>query len=360
MRGLPREVKATLQKAQESALLAVETYNRPGTLFRSGAYIVLMAIAWTALFHAMFLKGRVKPFHVIVKQGRYVRYQKVDGDNKAWELAECVRQFYKGDNSPVRKNLEFFVGLRNKIEHRSMPQLDDQIFGECQALLLNFEALLASEFGDNYSLNESLAVSLQFSTITPSGKAEALRRIQTKAYPSVTEYVQRFRSALSADVQESMEYSYKVFLLPKTGNHRKSSDLAVEFINVSELDDQTREVYERTVTLLKTRERAVAFPGARKPGGVAAEVERQLGIPFGTNDHTRCWKHFRARPPTGVTDKANTDIRYCHYDEPHDDYVYTDEWVEFLVLSLSEPKTYRGILGREREPTARLAVSTAT
>jgi hypothetical protein len=35
MKGLPYEVKALLQKARESALLAVETYNRPTATFRS-------------------------------------------------------------------------------------------------------------------------------------------------------------------------------------------------------------------------------------------------------------------------------------------------------------------------------------
>ena len=141
MKGLPREVLSTLAKARESALLAVGIYNRPGTEFRSGGYIVLMVIAWTALFHAIFLKMGLKPFHVKLRRGKYIRYEKVDGDNKAWELAECVRQFYGNKNTPARKNLEFFVGLRNKIEHRTMPYLDDQIFGECQALLLNFEDL---------------------------------------------------------------------------------------------------------------------------------------------------------------------------------------------------------------------------
>ena len=79
-----------------------------------------------------------------------------------------------------------------------MPQLDDQIFGECQALLLNFEALLNKEYSDQYSLNGSLAVSLQFSTITPEGKARALRHLQSKNYPSVVEYVRRFRSGFSS------------------------------------------------------------------------------------------------------------------------------------------------------------------
>lgn len=54
MRGLPYNVKNCLNKARESALLAVETYNKPATSFKSGGYIVLMCIAWTSLFHAIF------------------------------------------------------------------------------------------------------------------------------------------------------------------------------------------------------------------------------------------------------------------------------------------------------------------
>jgi len=34
-RRLPIETEANLKKAREAALLAVETYNRPGTAFRS-------------------------------------------------------------------------------------------------------------------------------------------------------------------------------------------------------------------------------------------------------------------------------------------------------------------------------------
>lgn len=45
MKGLPYEVRALVAKARESAILAVETYNRPSAQFRSGAYIVLMIIA---------------------------------------------------------------------------------------------------------------------------------------------------------------------------------------------------------------------------------------------------------------------------------------------------------------------------
>ena len=356
MRGLPREVEAGLAKARESALLAVETYNRPATTFRSGGYIVLMVIAWTSLFHAIFAKRRVRPFYERIRKGRYVRYEKIDGDNKAWELAECVRQFYRGENPPVRKNLEFFMGLRNKVEHRSMPQLDDQIFGECQALLLNFESLLAKEFGDKYSLTESLAVSLQFSTITPEGKARALRQLQSASYKSVPEYVKRFRSGLSANIEQSIEYSYKVFLVPKTGNHANASDLAVEFIDVNGLDEGARQEIEQAITLLKTRETEVANPGKMKPGDVARKVQDQLGTRFSTNDHTRCWKHFSVRPPTTSDDPTRCKVQYCHYDVPHKDYVYTEEWVKLLTATLSDDNKYKEILGKTPESLSKSAV----
>src|SRR5881397_3599870 len=100
MKGLPYEVKALIQKARESALLAVETYNRPTATFRSGAYIVLMIIAWTSFFHALFLRRRVKPYYR--KSGSRL-YQKVDGEYRWWELGECLRQHFKDQHPPLRK-----------------------------------------------------------------------------------------------------------------------------------------------------------------------------------------------------------------------------------------------------------------
>src|SRR5580658_2815793 len=41
MRGLPRKAKGALEKARDSALLAVEVYNKPAVKFKSGGYINL-------------------------------------------------------------------------------------------------------------------------------------------------------------------------------------------------------------------------------------------------------------------------------------------------------------------------------
>ena len=53
----------SLEKAKQCAMLALEIYNKPATLFKSGGYIILMVISWTALFHAIFFKRKVKPYY---------------------------------------------------------------------------------------------------------------------------------------------------------------------------------------------------------------------------------------------------------------------------------------------------------
>ncbi len=48
------KTKSILESSLDSALLAVEIYNKPRTTFRSEGFITMMIIAWTRLFHAYF------------------------------------------------------------------------------------------------------------------------------------------------------------------------------------------------------------------------------------------------------------------------------------------------------------------
>ena len=52
-----------IEKAKDSALCAVEIYNKPSVKFKSSGYITLMVMAWTSLFHAIFWEKKVKPFY---------------------------------------------------------------------------------------------------------------------------------------------------------------------------------------------------------------------------------------------------------------------------------------------------------
>src|SRR4030042_1339965 len=186
MRGLPYDVKALIEKARETALLAVETYNRPTASFRSGAYVVLMIIAWTSLFHAMFLRKGIKPCY---RRPGSRRYDRIDGEPRRWELKECLQQHYKANNPAARRNLEFFIGLRNTIEHHSLAQIDPEVFGECQSMLLNFESLLVSEFGDRYAIRGGLTFALAFLPVFPKRSSAPTPKATGAVFQAIRENV---------------------------------------------------------------------------------------------------------------------------------------------------------------------------
>lgn len=54
IKRIGKNVKPYFSKARNSALLAIEAYNKPAVSFRSAGYIALMVIACSALFQYWF------------------------------------------------------------------------------------------------------------------------------------------------------------------------------------------------------------------------------------------------------------------------------------------------------------------
>jgi hypothetical protein len=340
---LSKEVLNLIKKARQSALEAVATYNNPMSPFRSGSFIIHMHIAWNALLLAVFLRRGVKPHYIDQKTGRP---ELVDGEVKWWELSKCAKEYWKGGEYAVSKNIEFFVGIRNKIEHSLMPELDLDIFGECQAYLINFENIFTREFGARYALTETLAMSLQFSRLRDVNQNQAVRKLHEGLRSDIKEYIDRFRSALSAEISNNMEFSFKVFLVPNTGNHRSKESLAVEFVRYDSLEPDEAEKFERIVTLIKEKQIPVANLDKMRAGQVAKQVEDAIKPRKFTasNHHARCVYFYKIRPPKGSPNPAACDNRYCFYDAAHNDYVYTKAWVDLLVKEMSDPAKYESVM----------------
>ncbi len=343
-RLMPKKARAHLNKARAAARSAVEVYNRPGSDFRTPHFIVLMAMAWTALFHAVFYKRKIKPWYS-TGHGPGKRYTRIDGEPKHWELSECLRQYFGDRDPPERANLRYLIGLRNKIEHRDLPELDPYLYGECQAALLNFERLLVEVFGEQFSLAETLALSLQFSRATPETRRKALQTLASSAAEGVRDYIETFRAELPRETLESPQYMFNVYLVPKLANRESAADLAVEFVHYDpENEEQAKEV-AKAIALIKERHVPVASANLLRFSDVVDELARRL--PYRANQHTvvRAWQHFDVRPPTDAEEPETTDPRYCVYDKPHGDYLYKMAWVDFLVEKLSDPGTYEDVTG---------------
>lgn len=347
-RGLPNNVKQCLEKSRDSALLAIETYNKPAIKFRSGGYIVLMVIAWTSLFHAIFYRNKTKPYRR--KKGSN-RFETKEGDYCYWSLDECLQEYFKADTqNPIRKNLEFFIPLRNKIEHKSLPQIDPDLFAECQAMLLNFDKILEQEFGLDYCIRESLSFSLQ---LFPSSENLAAAIKSNPDAKKIKAFIEKYRSTLTTDILESGKYSFKAFLL-QVANHQSKDALPIQFFRYDQLSDEEKENVSKFAVLVKEKEKPVSGKDLLLPGKVVKDVQKKLGNPkierygnkkdkFNFDTHTRCWKKYNIRPTNNSPNPSATDTRYCIYDEPSGQYRYTKAWVTFLIEKMSDENEYNSL-----------------
>ncbi len=323
------KTKILLEGSIEAALLAVEVYNKPRTTFRSQAYIVLMIIAWTRLFHAYFNKTIGNRYYY-KERGRY---QYIDGQQKAWDLKTCINKYerYGSLSEAVKANLQFFIGLRNKIEHHNVAEreVDTSIFEECQAFLFNYENLLIGLFGSEYAINESLAFSLQFSHMRTREQEQASKNVLSAEMGEIQNYIEDYRSNLSQEVLNSREYWIKLIPTPKISN-TKRGDLSVEFVRLDELDPV---MHSQITGIIKDKKVLVEAKNAGKflPGKVVEKVKEATRLDFNLHHHRCLYTVFSVRPPGKDPNPENTNTKYCHYDSVNMNYVYQENWVEIIV-----------------------------
>jgi hypothetical protein len=302
-----------------------------------------MVIAWTRLFHANFNR-EIGDRYYHKKKGTN-RYEKIEGERKAWELKSCIKKYGKLNES-VSTNLDLFVRIRNKIEHRYVEksEFDMLIFGECQALLYNFETLLIKLFGEEYAISENLSYSLQFSALRTAEQIEASKRFISSDMSDIKKFVEKYRSLLPQDIFDSSEYSIKLLQIPKIANASRN-DLAIEFVNWSSLSEDDRKAYKKLGALVKDKvvKHEVVNLGGLKAGQVLKMVEKSSGMKLSFYDHTCLLTIFSIRPGKfSSKDPSETNAKYCHYDEVHNDYIYHEPWVDCIceILQANRMKKF--------------------
>lgn len=337
--NLVPQVEALVRKSRESALLALQIYNNPATVFKTEGYAVLMVIAWTSLMHAIFEKRGV-PYFYLEPDG--ITPKLVDGDKKAWELEHCMKQFWGAADHSVRRNLDFFIRLRNRVEHRYVPAIDPHVAGECQALLFNFDAMLVEQFGNYFAVRETLALALQTGSVRDAGQSEAVRKLQAQNFDAVKEFVDAYRSGLPTSISDDPKFSFRVYLVPKTGNHPGSSDLAVEFVKYDPAQPELMSGLQKQIALIKEKQVPVANANLLAPAQVVALVGKAIGRPFNMHHHTLAWARYKVRKQKFEPSACNT--KFCVPDPRHKDYGYTKEWVDLLISKLSDHAEYHALV----------------
>jgi hypothetical protein len=271
--------------------------------------------AWHFLLHTRLHMAKIDYYYRDPKSGRYVL---VDGEPKAWDLEWCLKQRYPNTADPVRLNVELFVALRNKVEHRYENNLKIATGGKAQALVMNYEYETTLHFGPTFSMADHLRFPISLQALTAAGQ-EQLKAAAANVPKRTRDLVAKFEAGIDPTVLDDLRYDYRVRLVPIVGS-KTDADLAINFVRLDDLTDDERKVMVEAGRLgtVIVRNKHVEVAGKDKllPGQLAQLVEDQLPFEFNVyREHLEMGRRLRVRPPVGAADPYETDARYCVYND---------------------------------------------
>lgn len=274
-----------IKKSREAALASVQIFNNPALTFKSEIFIVLMMISWTYLLHAFYRKNGVE-YRYFKMEGTRKRFHKTaKGAVKHWELEKCLNQ----PESPVAlsaaNNLRFLIGLRHEIEHQMTTKIDQFLSARFQACCLNYNELIKSLFGVSFGIDKYLSFSLQFSSLN---KEQVDRLSKADGLPeNIRAYITSFDLALTDEEFNDPKFSYRVFFVPKTANHKGQADQVIEFIKPgSEMAQGMNTKYIQ----IKETERPKYLPSK-----IVEKVKNAGYLKFNMMHHTQMWQTNEAK-----------------------------------------------------------------
>lgn len=110
-------------RSREAALSALRIYNDPSAGFRTETFAMLMIVAWNTLMQAICERDDLD----YSERDENGEIRVIHGRPKAvgtWELTELA---LGGDEfAALRANLDYWLGLRNLVAHRSRTQRADR------------------------------------------------------------------------------------------------------------------------------------------------------------------------------------------------------------------------------------------
>ena len=282
----PQVKKQLLYKSREAALNAVQTFNNPLTTFKTETFIVLMNIAWMYLLHAYYRREGVE-YRYYTKGSKRRKFDRTkSGAFKYWELERCLNDKACPLDKPTKLNLIFLIGLRNKIEHHQSAGTDEQFSGRYLACCLNYERYICNLFGEQYSLDTAVALTLQFRDFTNA----TLPKEATAPLPSnVAKYLHEFDTKLSDEEMKSQYFRRRFLFTPMVTSKRAQSDKVIEFVPFdSNIGQEINDKYQQV--LLKEVERSKHLPSA-----IVKLMNEEGYSRFNMYHHTQFWKKMDGR-----------------------------------------------------------------
>lgn len=344
----PPAWRHTLDEARRQALVAIDFYNRPGDRRSFSDFIVHIHLAWQNLLHADRMQRKVEIFY---RQpgGRRIFRRNPDGSKKTWDLSQCVKHEF-GDNDPIKANVEFFIGLRNHVEHRFQDSVLIATASEAHACIINFEAELVRRFGAAETLGSELKFPVFVQSLSPS-RYEEQRDLRRGLPATVSTFITDFQSGLTDDVRSDERFAYRLLLLPMKGP-KTEADLALNFVRQDDLsEDELRALLgQQGSVIVAEKYREAVHSDEMLPKAAADAVMLRIPFTFGVNDFTIVRKAWGIGPvKSGSKEQLPKSDGYCVYSPAFKQFVYRPKLIDRIVEATSTAEGYENLVGRMPE-----------
>ncbi len=313
---MKRSIKVDLiYKSREAMLSAVQAFNNPLATFKTETFIVLAMIAWTYLLHSFYKKQKVE-FRYLDPENNRRFLKNEDGSYKYWGLSDCLKSKDCPLDATTKKNLEFLIGLRNHIEHHKPKGLDTYLSARYQACALNFNFYVKKLHGEKYSLNNHMALSLQFAELDYN-QAEIMKNKEEYIPKEIKSYIAEFDSKLPAALESDDRYAYRLLFTKVIANRAGQADRVIEFIDPN---SEMAKTISKEFWIKKETEK-----NKFRAKDVIKKVA-EAGIKgFGPYQHTQLWKKYDGKNPDKGFGVFVTDYWYWY-----------QKWIDFIIATLSK------------------------
>jgi hypothetical protein len=340
-----------LDASKEEAVLAVKLFNDPTGERSLEAFVVHMHLAWLYLLQAEWTKAR-KDYRV-PDPAHKGWFKKIDGEHQTPSLDWFVKEKWS-EGSPTRANLEFFIRLRNKIEHRhsgSNDALSTVISGQCHALLLNYEEGIVGVGGQGDSLATVLRFPVFVGGFTDHGK-DSIVKLTNSLPADLRTFLAEYDKSLDNAVSRDPGYCLRLSVVLEKGNRK--GDLSLQFINMDDLDESAQQSIEdaaaKGVLITQSKQVPVSNLGHMKAGVIQKNVQAAIPYAFNMNHFTAAHQVGKFRPPNGDPTPEKTRHDFVVYDAAHGDYTYTPAYQKYLIKKCSTEEGFKATTGRDALP----------
>ena len=116
-----------IEKSKEAFVLAIEVYNKPSIKYRLEGFSFFICNAWELMLKALILN----------KYGESELYYS-DKPDRTITLNDCIKKIFTNEKSPLRKNFEKIIELRNTSTHFITEEYEAVYIPLLQACVFNY------------------------------------------------------------------------------------------------------------------------------------------------------------------------------------------------------------------------------